>query len=102
MNVPHFFIAPAPAMHDVSALVAMPINNRAEAEAFIEALFAAGLGYHFDDGAVDCLHGNGLVTEAGALQIDAQVDFCYDAWRESGADLQHDCPIGHALKCMGE
>ena len=85
-------------MIDVSALIAMPITNRPEAEAFIEALCALGLDYHFDDGAHDCLFGNGLVSEADATYIEGQVSLCYDAWEASGANMRHDCPIGHVLR----
>lgn len=83
----------------VAEIIAMPVTNRAEAEAFIAALGKLGLGYHFDDGAVDCLHGNGHVTLAEAEAIDRQVGACYEAWEASGADLLYDCPIGHALEC---
>lgn len=91
---------------EMAALIAMPVNNRPEAEAFIQRLHELGLSYHFDDGAVDCLHGtqiNGvpLVTLEEAEAIDLHVQACYIAWEESGADLRHDCPIGHALKVMG-
>lgn len=88
-------------MINCTALIAMPVTTRPEAEAFIEALHALNLMHHFDDGAVDCLHGNNLVSLDDAEAIDALVEDCYDAWRESGADLMHDCPIGHALKIMG-
>lgn len=93
-------------MADCTALLAMPVTDRAEAEAFIAALHALDLSHHFDDGAVDCLHGttiNGvpLVTLEEAVAIDQKVAACYAAWEASGADLQHDCPIGHSLKVMG-
>jgi hypothetical protein len=84
-------------MIDTTALLALPVNDRPQAEAFIAALRALNLGYHFDDGAVDCLHGNGLVPLDEAKEIDAKIDACYCAWRASGADLQHDCPIGYLL-----
>lgn len=86
---------------DCTELLALPVTDRPEAEAFIAKLHALGLGYHFDDGAVDCLFGNSLVTEAEAMLIDTKVDDCYRAWQASGADLMHDCPIGHLLKCEG-
>lgn len=88
-------------MIDVSKLLALPVNNRDEAQAFIKALHDADLVYHFDDGAVDCLAGNGLVTEGDALAIDAKIDACYRAWEASGADLRNDCPIGYALELAG-
>lgn len=78
----------------------MPVTNRAEGEAFIEALHGLGLMHHFDDGAVDCLYGNGLVTKGEAHAIDGKVAACYQAWELSGADMMNDCPIGHALKVM--
>lgn len=87
-------------MIDCTALIAMPVTTRPEAEAWIEALMAAGLDYHFDDGAVDCLHGNGLVTYDDAVAINLHVQACYIAWEQSGADLYHDCPIGHCLKVL--
>lgn len=83
-----------------TALLAMPVSNRAEAEAFITALHGLDLDYHFDDGAVDCLHGNGLVSLADAEAIEAKIADCYTAWEASGADLYHDCPIGHLLSLM--
>lgn len=88
-------------MIDVTALIAMPVTNRREAEAFITGLNALGLAYHFDDGAVDCLHGNGHVTLDEAGQIEAKVSDCYETWRASGANLRHDCPIGFLLTCEG-
>lgn len=89
-------------MIDVTALLAMPVNDRPQAEAFIAALVALNLDYHFDDGAVDCLHRNGHVTLSEAQQIDAKIDACYCVWRASGADLRTDCPIGHVLKLLDE
>lgn len=84
----------------VADLIAMPVKSRAEGEAFIDALFTAGLGYHFDDGAAECLHGNGLCTADEADAIEEQVNACYMAWEWSGADMRVDCPIGHALKAL--
>lgn len=85
---------------DVAPLLAMTVATRPDAEAFITALFEAGLGHHFDDGAVDCLHGNGLVTVEQAEAIDALVSDCYAAFETSGADLRDDCPIGFALTVL--
>lgn len=85
----------------VTELLAMPVTSRPEAEAFIEALHHAGLSHHFDDGAVNCLVWNDMVSTADAVAIEAQVSRCYVAWRDSGADMANDCPIGHALKVMG-
>jgi hypothetical protein len=88
-------------MTSIPDLLALPVTNRPEAEAFIRLLGELGLIYHFEDGAVDCLFGNGLVTEGEAAAIDTKVDACYSAWRASGADLQEDCPIGYALQVLG-
>lgn len=90
----------APVLVDCAELLAMPVTTRPEAEAFLDALYKAGLDHHFDDGAVECLHGNGLVTREDAVQIEARVEACYVAWEASGADLFHDCPIGHLLDLM--
>lgn len=87
-------------MKDVTDLVALPVASRTEAEAFIRKLNECGLMHHFDDGAVDCLFGNDLVSKADAERIDQKVDACYVAWRASGADMQNDCPIGYALDVM--
>ena len=93
-------------MATIADLIAMPVTNRTEAEAWIRALHEQELSYHFDDGAVDCLHGtlvNGvpLVTLEQAVAIDLHVQACYMAWEASGADLRHDCPIGYCLEIMG-
>jgi hypothetical protein len=87
-----------PTTNNTTALLAMTVTDRPEAEAFIFALCDLGLSHHFDDGAVDCLHGNGLVTKEEAETINALVEDCYAAWEASGADLKVDCPIGHVLK----
>lgn len=86
---------------DIAELITMPVTNRSEAEAFIAGLNSLGLAYHFDDGAVDCLHGNGLVSMEEAEQIEAKISDCYEAWRASGADMWNDCPIGFLLTCEG-
>lgn len=49
--------------------------------------------YHFDDGAIDCLHGTGACSKLTARWVDKQIDKCYDVW---GGDKE-DCPIGYAL-----
>lgn len=74
-----------------------PIMDRAAAEAFMRELVRLNLDHHFDDGAVECLFRNGVITRADAVRIDVQVKFCYDAWAASGADMMHDCPIGYLL-----
>lgn len=89
-------------MADLSNLLSLPITTRPEAEVFIRELHGLGLSYHFDDGAVDCLHGNGLVTLDEAAAINAQVELVYAAWEASGADMWNDCPIGYCLEVMGE
>lgn len=88
-------------MIDAADLIAMPVSNRSEAEAFIARLHALELGHHFDDGAIECLFGNGRVSLEQAIQIENKVADCYTAWESSGADLREDCPIGHLLKLMG-
>lgn len=88
-------------MADVTALLALPVTDRPEAEAFIRELARLGLAYHFDDGAVDCLHGNGHVDLDEARQIDAKIAAAYDAWEASGADLKTDCPIGFLIEVEG-
>jgi len=80
-------------------LTTVPIRTRADAESFIVALNAAGFAYHFDDNAVECLAGNGLMTKGQARAIGLQVARCYAVW--SGAD-RDDCPIGHLLLCMAD
>lgn len=86
------------AIWDLPEAVRSHVTDRPSAEAWIKALHDAGLSYHFDDGAMNCLHYNGLVTATAARLIDRRVSQCYAAWRTSGADLQHDCPIGHCIK----
>ncbi len=85
-------------MTNVTELLDMPLADRADAEAFISKLHELGLGYHFDDGAVDCLHGNNLVSLADAHEIDDRMGRVWECWRASGADLRHDCPIGYLLE----
>ena len=90
---------------EIAALTAMPVTNRQEAEAFIRRLHELELMYHFDDGAVDCLHGTTirgvpLCTLEEAVAIDQRVSECYAAWEASGADMMNDCPIGYSLEIM--
>lgn len=89
-------------LHDLPDEMRRPIGDRREAEAFLRALKAQGLDYHFDDGALDCLYGNKLVDRRCANFIDEQIAACYAAWEASGADLMDDCPIGFMLKLMDE
>lgn len=88
---------PPVAPFDLTALLALPVTDRPEAEAFIRGLIDLDLMYHFDDGAVDCLHGNGKVDEGEALAIDAKVDAVFAAFRNSGADMNLDDPFAYAL-----
>lgn len=86
---------------EITAALRAPITDRKTAEAFMDELFRLGLDHHFDDGAVECLHGNGHITLDEAKMIDEQVRLCYDAYEAGGADLMHDCPIGYMLKISG-
>lgn len=81
-----------------TAALLAPIETREQAEAFLRELVRLRLDYHFDDGAIDCLCDNGVVSRQTATVIDAQVDRCYAAWEASGADLMNDCPIGFVLR----
>jgi hypothetical protein len=89
-------------LSDLPADMRNAVVTRAGAERFLRALHREGLDYHFDDGALDCLYGNGIVDEECARFIDSQVDACYAAFEASGADLREDCPIGYMLKLMDE
>jgi hypothetical protein len=87
-------------------LLAIQINSRADAEAFIMRLCEMGLCYHFEDDPVECLTGpytNGKtrVSAEEATAIGERVQRCYDAWRASGADMRDDCPISFAIECLG-
>lgn len=65
-----------------------------DAQRYIRELYEAGLMFHFDDGAVDCLHRNGVCTLSEAERIDVNIDHIYRSkfdWGEFG------CPIGYAL-----
>lgn len=88
-------------MVDITELRALPLRDRTDAEAYIRKLHALGLAYHFDDGAVDCLHRNGHVTLAEAEEIDNDIGRVYECWRAAGADLRTDCPIGYLLELEG-
>jgi hypothetical protein len=67
------------------------------AKDFIKALHSAGLMWHFDDCAVDCLHEtNDHLDREEAAFLNAQRDRLYDFdWGEC------ECPIGYALHVMG-
>lgn len=87
----------APPPEKIDALCAPLINERADAERFIRGLYDLGLIHHFDDGAIDCLFGNGLCSHAQARCIDGKISRCYEVWNGKDRD---DCPIGYALECM--
>lgn len=71
-----------------------PIKTLSQAKAFIRSLSDAGLLFHFDDGAQDCLARTGLVSAEQATQIDSRVDECYDLdWGSF-----YECPIGYCLE----
>lgn len=91
-----------PRLDILPAALLAPIETRADAETFLRALKAADLDYHFDDGAIDCLYRNGLISEGHAMLIDSQVDACYREFERAGADLRTDCPIGFMLLLMVE
>lgn len=74
-----------------------PVVDIVTAEAFMRELHRLQLGFHFDDGAIECLFENKLVTRRDAWQIDAQVSDCYAAWRQASRDPKIDCPIGFFL-----
>lgn len=86
------------ALRPLSWSLRAPINNLAEAKAFIEALHAEGLMWHFDDDPVDCLHETSpLVRREHAVLLGIQRDRLYDfEWGE------FECPIGYALHIMKE
>ena len=69
-----------------------PILNLAAAQCFILLLAKHGLMHHFDDGAVDTLQHNGIVTAKEATLIDQRVNELYRFnWGP------YNCPIGFAL-----
>jgi len=75
------------------------VVDSSTAKLFIKRLQANKLIFHFDDGAVECLYGNGVVTREQADTIDRRVDEIYALeldWGEFG------CPIGYCLHVMGE
>lgn len=81
-------------MNLTPALLA-PIETRADAEAFLRALDAAGLMFHLEDDACDCLSAHLSPEECDT--INDQVHDVYEAWTESGADMMNDCPIAYCL-----
>lgn len=81
---------------------ALPSDLRAqpqtldEAKAFIGALVAAGLLWHFEDDAVDCLHEtNPRISRANAELLNSNRDALYTfEWGD------YECPIGYALELL--
>lgn len=83
-----------------SPLLLVPVVDMDTATAFLTELNRLDMDYHFDDGAVECLYGNGVVTLKTARVINTQVDRCYAAWEAEARDMMHDCPIGYMLALM--
>lgn len=84
-------------VHQLTDCLRAPITTLADGEAFIRELVDQDLSYHFDDGAVDCLHGNGLLTLDEAKVVDAQVAALYGLdWGKA------QCPIGFCLHVHAE
>lgn len=82
----------------LSAALRIPVTDRATGEAWISALFAAKLAFHFEDDPADIIH----VTTNEETFLDSDLDFL----REQVAalyDLEwdgYDCPIGFLLAVM--
>jgi len=68
-----------------------------DAKRYIRALYEAGLMFHFDDGAVDCLYRNGACSLDEANRIDVNIDAIYGENFDWG---EFECPIGYALHLM--
>lgn len=73
--------------------------NLQQAKKYIEYLHQSELMFHFEDGAVDCLYGNGVCTLAQARAIDERIDAIYEAGLDWG---EFECPIGYALHLMDQ
>lgn len=82
----------------LSADLRIPVTNRATGEAWIKALFAAKMAFHFEDDPADIIN----VHENEETFLDADLDFL----REQVAALYalewdgYDCPIGFLLAVM--
>lgn len=69
-----------------------PIKNIAAGKAWIEALDAAGMSFHFEDSPETII--NGI---KGVPLVRQRVSELYALdWSEAG----HECPIGYALEVM--
>lgn len=72
-----------------------PITDRASADAWIEALHAAGMGFHFDDDPGDIVWNGGReATAAEADLLRYQRNSLYAEVKDWGL---FDCPIGYLL-----
>tara|TARA_R100001082_G_scaffold58807_1_gene32596 strand:- start:289 stop:513 length:225 start_codon:yes stop_codon:yes gene_type:complete len=68
--------------------------NLSKAKNFIEKLHKNNLMFHFDDGAIDCLYKNNVVTLEKAKEIDSTLDEIFNANLDWG---QYECPFGYAI-----
>ena len=50
--------------------------------------------FHFDDGAIDCLYKNNVVTLEKAKEIDSTLDEIFNANLDWG---DYECPFGYAI-----
>lgn len=80
---------------------ATSITTIAQGKAFIEALHAAEMMFHFEDSPENIISGatgGPLFTEAESKMVRQRVDELYALdW----AAIGHECPIGYALEVMG-
>jgi hypothetical protein len=82
------------------AAAAEPVTSRAEGEALIRDMYAAGLTYHFEDSPADIYNtadGQNTFTPPQATLVDARIRETYATWGGKDAD---DCPIGFLLELM--
>ena len=63
--------------HKQKAVALTLVECEKSAKQFIRDLHSNDLLYHPDDGAVSCLHDNGLVSLAQAQQIEEQMNKCF-------------------------
>ena len=68
--------------------------NLSKAKNFIEKLHKNNIMFHFDDGAIDCLYKNNVVTLKKAKEIDSTLDEIFNANLDWG---EHKCPFGYAI-----
>lgn len=98
----NLFDAVAAARPTMTVDFVTPITDIASAKAWIEALYAAEMLFHFEDSPTEI--GNRvnvewvpLWTPEQAKLVAARRDELYDLdWSEVG----HECPIGYALEVM--